>query len=326
MNSRSTLPPKSYDVAPAHDADAVQTAPDAEPRDDVPPEVSDAAVEEIQRNASFAVRARELRGQEFDFDLTGSSIEPQTTDATPKPKNGWLWLLVGLAALYGVYTFGAVNGEKSRRPLPVGPFSAPSGKPMIVKVQVAGEVNKPGVYELPFNARVQDAIRKAGGFKPLADKNAVNLAEWAQDGSKIEIPTRATPAPDPTPTVIIKEVPATVYQGGSGSVAESALSPSSGGARASAPKEVGGIPLGKTESGAASSNASVEYLRANPIDLNKATQAQLEVLPGVGPKMAERIIAYRAENGSFKSVDELDEVKGIGEKRMATLKPLVKVR
>ena len=323
MNSRSTLPPKSYDVAPAHDADTVQTA---ETREQASPEVSDAAVEEIERNASVAVRARELRGQEFDFDLTGSNIE--IAEAKPKPKNGWLWLLVGLAALYGVYTFGAVNGEKSRRPLPVGPFSAPSGKPMTVKVQVAGQVNKPGVYELPFNARVQDAIRQAGGPKPLADLGAVNMAEWAQDGSKIEIPTRATPAPDATPTVIIKEVP--VYSG-----AASPLSPSepsegapssSGETRAAAPKDVGGIPLATTESGATSSNASTEFLRANPIDLNKATQAQLEVLPGVGPKMAERIIAYRTENGGFKSVDELDEVKGIGEKRMATLKPLVKVR
>ena len=325
MNARKNSPDKSsYDVAPAHDAESVHAAA---PRETAPPQVSDAAVREIQQNANravadraVAVRAREQRGEEFDFDLTKGNLEPEAiAEIKAKPKYGWAWLLLSLALAFCVYTFGAVNGEKSRRPLPVGPFSAPSGKPILVKVQVAGEVNKPGVYELPFDARVLDAIRKAGGFKAMADKSALNLADWAQDGSKIEVATRATPAPAPTPTIIIREVPVAIAS--SGTATE--LPPSSGGA---ATKSVGGIPFAKTESGATSSNASVEYLKANPVDLNKATQAELEVLPGVGPKMGERIIAYRTENGGFKSVDELDEVKGIGEKRMATLKPLVKVR
>ena len=316
MDSRDrSSAPKSYEVAPAHDADTVQTVP---PQAATAPRVSDAAVEEIRANASVAVRARELRGEEFDFDLTRESIEPESAELKPKPKYGWAWLLLALALAFCIYTFGAVNGEKSRRPLPVGPFSAPSGKPMTVKVQVAGEVNKPGVYELPFNARVLDAIRKAGGFKALADSSAINLADWAQDGGKIEVATRATPAPAPTPTIIIKEVPVEVAP-----AAPPVASSSASGPRPATPS---GIPFAKTESGAASSNASTEYLMANPVDLNKATQAELEVLPGVGPKMAERILAYRTENGGFKSVDELDEVKGIGEKRMATLKPLVKVR
>ena len=329
MSARDNFEKKpSYDVAPAHDADAVQTAPETAA---TPPRVSEAAVAEIKANAdeavlAAAIRTRGLRGEEFDFDLTRENIEreniePEVVETKPKPKFGWAWLLLALALTTCVYTFGAANGEKSRRPLPVGPFSAPSGKPMTVKVQVAGEVNKPGVYELPFNARVLDAIRKAGGPKPLADLGALNLADWAQDGSKIEVPTRATPAPAPTPTIIIKEVPV--------EVAPSA--PSSSGAPSGSTKGVdaatsGAIPFAKTESGAASSNASVEYLKANPVDLNKATQSELEVLPGVGPKMAERILAYRTENGGFKSVDQLDDVKGIGEKRMATLKPLVKVR
>ena len=324
MNARDNSEKKpSYDVAPAHDADAVQTAP---PIAATAPRVSDATVEEIRANASVAVRARELRGEEFDFDLTRESIESEASELKPKPRYGWAWLLLALAMTTCVYIFGAANGEKSRRPLPVGPFSAPSGKPMTVKVQVAGEVNKPGVYELPFNARVLDAIRRAGGPKPLADLSALNLADWAQDGSKIEVSTRATPAPNPTPTIIIKEVPVLVPAAPNSSVSSNSSSAPSGSTSGSNAATPSGIPFAKTESGAASSNASTEYLTANPVDLNKATQAELEVLPGVGPKMAERILAYRAENKSFRSVDELDEVKGIGEKRMATLKPLVKVR
>ncbi len=304
----------SYDVAPAHDAESVYLAPQ---REVAAPTVSEAAVAEIKADADEAVlRARERRGEEFDFDLTRESIESELVAVAPKTKYGWAWLLLVLALLICVYTFGAVNGEKSRRPVPIGPFTTASAQNVTVKVQVAGAVNKPGVYELPFNARVQDAIRKAGGFKADADKSALNLADWAQDGAKIEVPSKAAPTPTATPTIIIKEVPAPVAP-------SSATAPASVGATT---QSESAIPLAKTESGATSANASLEYLKANPVDLNKATQAELEVLPGVGPKMAERILAYRAENGGFKSVDQLDDVKGIGEKRMATLKPLVKVR
>lgn len=61
------------------------------------------------------------------------------------------------------------------------------------------------------------------------------------------------------------------------------------------------------------------------IDLNTATQEQLQTLPGVGPVLAERIIAFRTEHGGFKSVEQLQEVSGIGEKRYAELKDLVQV-
>ena len=231
MNAREkSAKQTSYDVAPAHDADAVQTAPAREAQ---APKVSAAAVEEIKANANESVatrarelrerelrerelnaselRERELRGEEFDFDLTAPvaspGIEVEAAQLKSKPKYSWAWLLLALALLICVYTFGAVNGEKSRRPTPVGPFTAANAKPITVKVQVAGAVNKPGVYALPFNARVQDAIRQAGGFKSDADKNALNLADWAQDGAKIDVPSKAAPAPTPTPTVIIKEVP-----------------------------------------------------------------------------------------------------------------------
>jgi competence protein ComEA len=60
-----------------------------------------------------------------------------------------------------------------------------------------------------------------------------------------------------------------------------------------------------------------------PVSLNNATQAELETLPKVGPALAGRIIQYRQQNGGFKSVEELNNVKGIGEKTMALLRPLV---
>ena len=62
-----------------------------------------------------------------------------------------------------------------------------------------------------------------------------------------------------------------------------------------------------------------------PVNLNTATQAQLEALPGIGPKAAELILDYRKKNGNFKKVEDLMNVKGIGEKSFLKLKPLLSV-
>ncbi len=63
----------------------------------------------------------------------------------------------------------------------------------------------------------------------------------------------------------------------------------------------------------------------SPIDLNSATGHDFEGLPGVGPKLAERILAYRRSIGAFHSLDELQAVKGIGSKTFERIRPLVTV-
>lgn len=63
----------------------------------------------------------------------------------------------------------------------------------------------------------------------------------------------------------------------------------------------------------------------SPIDLNTATLAQLDTLPGVGPVLAQRIIDWRTEHGRFASVDQLADVPGIGESRLSQLRDLVRV-
>jgi comEA protein len=59
----------------------------------------------------------------------------------------------------------------------------------------------------------------------------------------------------------------------------------------------------------------------NSIDINTADEKELEKLPRIGPAMANRIIDYRKKNGSFKSIDELTNVKGIGKKTLNLIKP-----
>ncbi len=72
--------------------------------------------------------------------------------------------------------------------------------------------------------------------------------------------------------------------------------------------------------GAASASGSAP---AGPVSLSSATQADLEALDGVGPALAARIIAWRDTHGGFASVDQLDEVPGIGPARMQALRPLL---
>ena len=83
-------------------------------------------------------------------------------------------------------------------------------------------------------------------------------------------------------------------------------------ARTGPPGEVG------RTAGAAASGALV--------DLNRATEEELLALPGVGPVMAGRIVAFRKERGGFRKLEDLMDVKGVGSKTFARLKPLVKIR
>jgi competence protein ComEA len=71
--------------------------------------------------------------------------------------------------------------------------------------------------------------------------------------------------------------------------------------------------------------ASASAAPGTPLDLNTATPDQLDDLPGVGPVLAQRIVAYRTQHGGFRSVEQLQEVSGIGAHRFADLKSLVRV-
>jgi competence protein ComEA len=64
---------------------------------------------------------------------------------------------------------------------------------------------------------------------------------------------------------------------------------------------------------------------ATPVNLNTATAAELEALPGIGARTAQMIIEHRQKSGGFKKVEELMNIKGIGEKSFLKLKPMVTV-
>jgi competence protein ComEA len=160
-------------------------------------------------------------------------------------------------------------------------------------VQASGAVVHPGVYRLSADGRVDDLVREAGGLAPDADADKVNLAAPLADGERIWVPRTGE-----------TEVPA-VVAGGAGSA---------GGAAPTGAAAPGG-------GGAGTTGATVPAV----VDLNTATAEQLDTLPGVGPATATAILAYRDENGPFASVDDLLEVRGIGDAKLEQLRPLVSV-
>jgi competence protein ComEA len=75
---------------------------------------------------------------------------------------------------------------------------------------------------------------------------------------------------------------------------------------------------------APASTAALEALRdGRPLDLNRASAADLELLPGIGPSLARRIVDDRAEHGAFSSIEALQRVHGIGPRTIERLRALV---
>ena len=92
----------------------------------------------------------------------------------------------------------------------------------------------------------------------------------------------------------------------------------SGSATAVSPSPV--VSLSDQPSAAAPKRSSTGLL-----DLNRATEQDFDALPGIGPRLAERIMEYRQSVGAFHSLDELRDVKGIGKKKFERIRPLVTV-
>jgi competence protein ComEA len=163
----------------------------------------------------------------------------------------------------------------------------------LVVVDVAGRVQRPGIVTLPLGARVADALDAAGGPRGRVDLTTLNLARVLLDGEQLLVGVEpAVPPPAPTGDVPTGDVP------------------------------TGDVPTGDVPGPTSGSTSSAA---GSLVNLNTATEAELDTLPGVGPVTAQAILAWRTEHGSFTSVDELLEVSGIGEVTLEELRPLVTV-
>jgi comEA protein len=179
-----------------------------------------------------------------------------------------------------------LNGADSQR----GTESQRGIEPLRVAVHVVGAVQQPGVYHLAAGSRGDDAVRLAGGATSQADLKRVNLAAMLVDGQQLWIPRIGERIPQNT---LPNTLPIMSPNAVSGAGAPPNAVPSNG------------VPA--------------------LVDINQATVADLDRLPGIGPSTARAIVDHRTRNGPFASVDDLLAVRGIGPAKLAELRALVRV-
>lgn len=167
-----------------------------------------------------------------------------------------------------------------------GASSASSAASGKVVCDISGAVKEEGVYTLKSGARLQDLIDAAGGLTSRAQIKAINRSLLLQDQDKVYIP----------------------YKGEKTAAAPTA-----------------GMASNAAASSSYSSSSPAASSAAGKVNLNTATAADLQKLNGIGERKAEQIIAYREQKGGFKSIDELKEVSGIGDKTFDALKDQITV-
>lgn len=153
-------------------------------------------------------------------------------------------------------------------------------------VDIKGAIKVPQVVPVTPGMRVHDVVEMAGGVTGEADQSQVNLAQLVTDQMVIYVPKVGEEVSSSTEALVADS-----------KVTESAVSESSGDA---------------TSGG-------------DLVNINTADTTMLQTLSGIGKKRAADIINYRETNGLFETVDDLDQVSGIGEKMMEKLRPLITV-
>ena len=153
-------------------------------------------------------------------------------------------------------------------------------------VHITGAVKKNGIVKLKDGARIYDAIEMAGGSTDDADLSKINLAYVLEDGQKVYIPK-------------IGEIN-----------------------QENAEEEYITFEYGNNK------NIIQDYNKGGneKVNINTANQTELETLPGIGTATAEKIIDYRNKNGKFSSIEDIQNVKGIGNAKYETIKESICVK
>lgn len=152
-----------------------------------------------------------------------------------------------------------------------------------IVVHITGQVKKTGIVYLKQGARIIDAIKEAGGATKNANLDQVNLAYTLEDGQKIYIPSKNEK---------IEKGEYIISNSGNNVLVEEGKS-------------------------SISTSKKGENIKVN---LNTANQTELETLPGIGSALAQRIIEYREINGKFEKIEDIQNVKGIGDSKYSNIK------
>ena len=169
-----------------------------------------------------------------------------------------------------------------------------------IRVQVSGAVLEPGIYDLPADSRAEAAIAAAGGLTEAADIERVNMVRKLRDGMLLQVPA---------------------LKAGGGKKAAKLV------AGASGKKAVVGNTAdayGKNSADKRSASMVSAQGSAGRVRINSASVSELQSLPGVGPALAQRIIAERSRE-RFASAEDLLRVSGIGKAKLEKMRAYVEV-
>ena len=166
-----------------------------------------------------------------------------------------------------------------------------------IRVQVSGAVLEPGIYDLPADSRAEAAIAAAGGLTEAADTERVNMVRKLRDGMLLKVPALKA-----------------------------------GGGKKAAQRVAGGVGVsgnaanayGKNSADKRSASMVSAQGSAGRVRINSASASELQSLPGVGPALAQRIIAERSR-GRFASAEDLLRVSGIGKAKLEKMRAYVEV-
>ena len=153
---------------------------------------------------------------------------------------------------------------------------------VIFMLMLKGRWSIPGVYKIGADSRVGDVLTLTGGLLKNADTSQINFAHKLADQMVIYIPKAGESSPITNTVGVAEQAPNTTADTASNTTTQTSTS----------------------------QNAA----DSGKINLNTATKEQLTQLTGIGDKKADLIIAYRQEHGNFKSIDELKNISGIGDK------------
>jgi competence protein ComEA len=190
------------------------------------------------------------------------------------------WWILALGIAFGLLGAGSIwLASSPPRGYPIQLLPPPT--PIPITIHVSGAVQNPGLYTLPIESRVADAIEIAGGLTAEANDLTLNLAAQLKDGMQIWVPAQlaqpdlAPKNPDSEPNISEKSAPTN---------------------------------------------------DTNPIvNINAATQEELETLTGIGPVTAQKIIAFRTTEGLFLAIEEIQKVSGIGPATFEKIKDQITV-
>ncbi len=288
-----------------------------------------------------------------------------------------LFLLAGAISMYVLPSESPApvsspqpQAQESRTPQPVPqptpkPTPEPPKPPQKWYVHISGAVKNPGVYPVPENSRIFQAVNMAGGLTKNADDSVLNLADFLADGVHIHIPEK--PAPNSAlPSVRVPGLPASTTlqvqaqaQGGlidinratvqelerlkgvGPAIAKRIVEYRQAHGAFTRPEDllnVRGIGKAKlsqlrpqiTLTGGGVSSVTRPAARTQTqgglIDINHASAQELERLKGVGPAIAKRIVEYRQAHGSFTRPEDLLNVRGIGAAKLNQIRPQIVIQ